>query len=223
LKLADMTGRELLLRIGPPVVAVLLAIHFLGDPLIYFGAPVRGRVVDEATGSPLEGVSIVAEWQLAELSWPGTSAGRRIEVLEATTNAKGEYSIPWWGPALRPPFAALRDRSPRLTYFKGGYYPIVRSNKNDSDAMIRKSDLDGKDLRLTAFDGNFLALSNAFSVSRPDLLGCWRKCPQYVLAVDREANRLRSIARPLGPSFPLPPLLDWMTDEDRSYFLSHLK
>jgi hypothetical protein len=218
-----MTGRELLIRIGPPVIVVLLAVHFIGDPLIYFGAPVRGRVVDETTGSPLEGVSIVAEWQLAELSWPGTSAGRRLKVLETTTNARGEYSLPWWGPLLRPPFAALLDRSPRLTYFKGGYYPIVKSNKNDSDAMIRKSDLDGKVVPLKPFDGDFLALSDAFSVSRPDLLGCWRECPQYVLAIDREAKRIRSIARPSAPAFPLPPLLDWKTKEDRSYFLSHQK
>lgn len=216
-----MTGRELLIRIGPPVVIILLAIHFLGDPLIYFGAPVRGRVVDEATGAPLEGVSIVAEWQLAELSWPGTSAGRRLEVLEAATNAKGEYSLPWWGPTLRPPFAALRDRSPRLTYFKGGYYPIVRSNKADSDAMIRKSDFDGTVVQLKPFDGDYSRLSNAFSVSDPSLLGCWRQCPHYMLALDAEAARLRQTVPSSVSVFSFPPSLDRMTEENRNYFLKH--
>src|SRR5690348_14699500 len=160
-----MTARELLVRFGPPAVVVLLAVHFLGDPLIYFGAPVHGRVVDEATGTPLNGVSIVAEYQLAELSWPGTSAGRRLRVVETTTNTKGEYSIPWWGPAFRPPFTALRNRSPMLTYFKTAHYPVVKMNERDSDAMIRKSDLDGEVVRLKPFDGDYEKLSNAFAAS----------------------------------------------------------
>jgi len=223
LKLAEMTGGELLIRIVPPIVVILLAIHFLGDPLIYFGAPVRGLVVDEATGAPLADVSIVAEYQLAELSWPGTSAGRRIRVLEAKTDAKGEYYLPWWGPVFRPLFAALRDRSPMLTYFKSAHYPLVKTNEHDSDAMIRKSDWDGGVVRLKPFDGDFSALSSAFFASRPDMLGCWRDCPQYVLAVDLEARRLASLVPSPTPRFPIPPLLDRMNEKDRSYFLRHRK
>jgi hypothetical protein len=201
----------------------LLAIHFLGDPLIYFGAPVRGRVIDEATGAPLAGVSIVAEYQLAELIWFGTSAGRRLRVLEATTDAKGEYSFPWWGPVFRPPFAALRDRSPMLTYSKSAHYPIVKMNAHDSDAMIRKSDLDGKVVRLRPFDGDYEKLSNAFSSSDPSMLGCWRECPHYVLALDTEAKRLRDTIPQSVTVFSFPLSLDRMTQANRDYFLKYKK
>lgn len=221
--LANITAREVLIRIGPPAILVLLAIHFLGDPLIYFGAPVNGQVVDGATGAPLAGVSIVAEYQLAELSWPGTSAGRRLRVLEATTDAKGQYSLPWWGPALRPPFAALRNRSPMLTYFKSAHYPLVSMNEHDSDAMIRKSDLDGEVVRLKPFDGDYEKLSSAFSSSDPSMLGCWRQCPRYVLALDAEAKRLRETIPHSIAVFSFPRSLDRMTEENRNYFLKYKK
>jgi hypothetical protein len=148
--------------------------------------------------------------------------GNRLKVIEARTGPGGEYVIPGWGPIVRPPWGALEEHSPALTFFKSEYYPKLASNEHASDDMIRNSELDGRTIQLKKFDGNFSLLSRRFLSTDAWLTGCWRDCPLYVLALAAEANRLRTIV-PRGTPFSFPHDLDSMSNEDRNYFLRYHK
>jgi len=50
-------------------ILILLAVFqfslwVFGDPPVYFAKSIRGQVVDAETGQPLEGVVVVAKWQV---------------------------------------------------------------------------------------------------------------------------------------------------------------
>jgi len=153
-----MRGRTILRRLAWGAILLLVSAVLLAHPIVYFGNEVRGKVIDDETGAPLEGTSIVAEWQIYVMGIQPHS-GDRIKVLEAETNKDGEYVLPAWGPVPRPPWGALMDRSPRIILFKSGYYPKVLVNERNSDDMYRESDFNGKTIQLKKFDGNFELLS----------------------------------------------------------------
>ena len=107
-----------------------------------------------------------------------------------------------------------------LTFFKSGYYPKVIMNTRPSNQMTRDSEFNGKTIGLKAFDGDFVLLDRYLGNSDPWLTGCWRACPHYVLALDAEAKRLRTIV-PRTVYFAFPRELERMSQDDRVYFLSH--
>ena len=216
-----MTRRNLLKRLGLAAILIAIPIIALAPPLVYFGKEIRGRVVDADTGAPVEGVSIVAEWQIYVMVVQPHLDGR-IKVIETTTQSNGDYLVHGWGPVVRPPWGALFKHSPTLTLFKSGYYPKSLLNNRDSDNMVRKSDFNGKMIQLKRFDGDFQALNSQFLSTDAWLTGCWRDCPQYVLALDAEAKRLRTMI-PRGMFFAFPQELESMSAADREYFMSYRK
>ena len=88
-------------------------------PPSYSAKDIRATVVNEETGEPLEGVVVVALWELRQVS-----ARPRIHITEAVTDAQGQFHIPGWGPKVRPPLAELAHRSPLLVLFKPGFVPL---------------------------------------------------------------------------------------------------
>lgn len=88
-------------------------------PPFYSAKDIRATVVNEETGEPLEGVVVVALWELQQVS-----ARPRLHITEAVTDAQGRFHIPGWGPKPRPPLAHLGHRSPLLILFKGGFVPL---------------------------------------------------------------------------------------------------
>ncbi|HEY2864446.1 MAG TPA: hypothetical protein VGK37_12575 [Casimicrobiaceae bacterium] len=196
---------------------LLVSAVLLAHPIVYFGNEVRGEVVDDETGAPLEGTSIVGEWQIYVMVIQPHS-GDRIKVIETETNKDGDYVLPAWGPVPRPPWGALLDRSPMIILFKSGYYPKVVVNEHNSDDMYRDSDFNGKTIRLRKFDGNFELLSQYLVIASPAQGGCWRECPHYVMALDAEARRLLKVVPSKMLSFGLPQTLETMTEDDRTYF-----
>jgi hypothetical protein len=83
------------------------------DPAAYSGAPIRGQVMDDATGKPLEGAIVVAQWELVREVIPGLvneSYGDVLNIAEAVTDRDGRYEIPGWGPIARPMFFHLEER-----------------------------------------------------------------------------------------------------------------
>lgn len=203
--------------------AILIAIPVIAfaPPLVYFGKEIRGKVVDADTGAPLEDVSIVAEWQIYVMVIQ-SHLGNRIKVIETTTGSDGNYVVHGWGPIIRPPWGALLDHSPKLTFFKSGYYPKAVLNERESERMIRDSEFNGKTIRLKQFDGNFDLLDRLLSITTPWLTGCWRDCPHYVIALDAEAKRLRKVV-PRTMFFAFPQELERMSPEDRAFFAQHTK
>ena len=216
-----MTRRALWKRLAMGAILIAIPVIAFAPPLVYFGKEIRGKVVDADTGTPLDGVSIVAEWQIYVMAVQ-SHLGDRVKVIETNTGSDGNYLVPGWGPVVRPPWGALLNHSPRLTFFKSGYYPKVVLNERESDAMIRKSEFDGKEIFLKQFDGNFALLDRLLAVSSPWLTGCWRDCPHYVIALDLEAKRLRAIV-PSTIFFSFPQELQLMSPADRAFFVQFKK
>lgn len=120
---AGIRGFALLLLtylVSAPVLVWAIA------PPFYSAKPVQATVVDEVSGSPLSGVIVVAIWQLKAIS----GLGPRLQVSETLTDHQGRFSIPGWGPRMRPPLTEFRRSSPRLVFFKRGYVPLVLYNES---------------------------------------------------------------------------------------------
>jgi hypothetical protein len=164
-------------------------------PLSYSAKSIQGRVVDAATGQPVAGVIVVAQWIL---TMPGTGAGPRLQVLEIVTDTTGAYQFPAWGPKVNPryPLSRLVASDPLIDFFLPGYTPRSVVNNFSSTASLRASEWDGKTITLERFTGpdnewvmtlmhlqNFLGWGDEMD---------WRLVPRMTLALELERLRLES-------------------------------
>jgi hypothetical protein len=106
------------LALAPRPVAALLR------PPFYSARSIQATVVDEATRRPVEGVVVVAIWELSTIS----GRGHVLQISETVTDAQGKFSLPGFGPRLRPPLHEARERMPYLVFFKHGYVPLSLEN-----------------------------------------------------------------------------------------------
>ncbi len=97
-----MTRRELWKRLGIGAILIAIPVIAFAPPLVYFGKEIRGKVVDADTGAPLEGVSIVAEWQIY-VTVIQPHFGERLKVIETETNSTGELPLSQMGPGYTAP------------------------------------------------------------------------------------------------------------------------
>ena len=133
------------------IVAALLAATctfapptYYTAPIVYFGAPIEGRVVDADTQKPIEGAVVAVEWEMIG-SW-----GRRGQFVEreVLTAADGKFKVPGWGPRFRSPIGGVLEDDPTIWVFKSAYGYHVSSNRADSNTFIRRSNVDGKTIVL---------------------------------------------------------------------------
>jgi len=116
-------------------------------------------VVDDVTGDPLEGVIIVAQWELVHEVIPmlvNQRNGDTLKIIEVVSDKEGKYFIPGWGPLLRPLFFHLEERDPSIVFFKSEYYPQGTSNEIRSQYSrnsVRTSQINGETIRLRKFTG----------------------------------------------------------------------
>ncbi len=129
------------------------------DPLVYSANPIRGQVLDDVSGEPLEGVTVVAQWELVREVIPGLinkSYGDVLKIVEVVSDRAGNYVIPGWGPLPRPTLFHLEDLDPSIAFFQPGYYPRYVANEARSTYnrdSVRTSQWDGKTVRLRKFTG----------------------------------------------------------------------
>lgn len=184
------------------MVALLFPLWVFGDPPVYFAKEIHGQVVDAESGQALEGVVVVASWEPCWIGiGHGGDCGGSINTLEAVTDKEGKYLIPGWGPRPRLPFSFLSHLDPVLRFFKSDFYPQGLSNRlysyeNHNRSMTRKSEWDGKAIKLKPFKGDDWAdygsqVSYSWSSGGSD---CVRECPRYVLALDAESKRIKAAA-----------------------------
>ncbi len=129
----------------------LLPLQACALPLTYSARPITGYVVDADTKAPIAGAVIVADWVLMVAG--GGDRVRSLQTIETVTDWDGHYSIPGWGPKLRPTGVELTDSDPKLIVFKSTYVPEFLYNKHERATSVRGSDWDGKTIALKAFRG----------------------------------------------------------------------
>lgn len=215
-------SRTLLLALG-----MVLATQAEEDlpPLTYSAKPVQGVVVDAGTGEPLEGVIIVAQWILDEL---GKGPWRRLHVFETTTDAKGNYLIPGWGPKENTwyPWTRLRDEDPALSFFKRGYIPHYAQNRWERNESVRFSEWDGKTIKLNKFRGTDDDWIKKLSLLQTSLswgseVMQWQHVPRITLVLEEE--RLMLVRHPLTVSYLSPLSTLGTTVEEVRHFLERQK
>lgn len=129
-------------------------------PSVYSAESIRAWVVDAETKQPLEGVVVVAHWQLFYSTVGGRVPGGQLMVLESITDRDGKYTFPAWGPKKVPqykpqkgdiwiahipffvPDSYLDNRDPQLLLFKSGYEYQRLANEVSSKtnmASVRRS------------------------------------------------------------------------------------
>lgn len=194
-------------------LAVLLAaLPACAHPPVYSAKEIRGQVVDAQSDEPLEGVIIVAQWELFQIGLGhGGHKGQMVNIIEVVTDNMGNYFIPEWGPRPRPPFHYLDNRDPELSIFKSGYSPQwlanpLLSEKNMNRDSLRTSQWDRKVIRLNKFEGSLEDYADRLYGLRSGLAEDgrkWRSFPRMVIALDAEMRRLKSLGLKPGYGFSI--------------------
>lgn len=83
--------------------------------LVRYDGPYKGRVVDEETGKPIEGVVVLGVWNTV-MNTPAGETRHYSDAVEVVTNAKGKFEIK--GKGLRI-FSNLEPIN--VLIFKAGY------------------------------------------------------------------------------------------------------
>lgn len=138
----------------------------MAESRTYAGAPFGGRVIDAETGEPIAGVIVLAQWIVEGPAEAHPVAA--MQILETVTDQAGRYSFPGWGPKSvpRPDFwswiftPTLSTRDPQLFFMKSGYAHVYEQNDLvagkgfDTETPLRRSQLEGKDIRLKSLRGD---------------------------------------------------------------------
>lgn len=132
----------------------------------YSAEPIQAWVVDIESNQPIEGVVVVAHWQLEGGLEGGSNIGQMM-VLESVTGKDGRFSFPAWGPKEIPSGlsiwhrnARLKNLDPEMLLFKSGYEYLGLQNNKSLDEVrgerpyVRTSDWNGKTIRMKKFKGN---------------------------------------------------------------------
>jgi hypothetical protein len=120
-------------------------------PPIYIGDEIHGQVVDEEHGTEIENAVVVANYMVVT-GGPGHGGHAVWRSHEAVTDTSGNYTLPPWGPVLRPLSTAL-DRGPKIVVFKAGYESRHLYDDRKSNAMHRASQWNGQVIRLRSCAG----------------------------------------------------------------------
>ncbi len=168
----------------------------------YRAEPIEGQVVDTQTKEPVEGVIVVAHWQLVSSTFGGNYNEAQAQVLEAVTDKAGRYRFPGWGPKPKPSGQSLRNHDPELLYYKPGYKHRRLANdypSNNRCSEVRYSRWNGKTIEMDKFTGTleeyyktdlgFLGTSVGI-ILRTERCG-WKQIPHMVIAMHRQKQLLQ--------------------------------
>lgn len=183
-------------------IAVLLTSLPLIGCQIYSADPISGRVVDKATGEPLEGVVVVAAW----IPMGGMEGGNPqgiVQLLEGVTDAKGEYFIPGWGPKPYFGWGMIGLLSPQLLLFKYGFDPEILgelkylTTRAPSHMTSSRNDqvieLDRARSSLQDYARRVGSIETRVLIPVVEEGGCvWKQIPHLLKAVDEAHNVLKS-------------------------------
>jgi hypothetical protein len=160
---------------GSTLAFAALGVALLGLPLsahglIYSADAIEGWVVDAETSKPLDGVIVVAHWQLKGGLEGGTPINE-LKILETVTDSNGRYFFPAWGPkfAFSGLFGSLISESPGILMFKRGYKYRGLDNNWYPNVDTSKSDWNKKTVKLEPFSGTLAQYAQDLSGLSSDL------------------------------------------------------
>ncbi len=190
----------------------------------YSAEPIEAVVVDAQTGQPLEGVIVVAHWELKY----GTVGGRipvgQLMILEAVTDRDGRFSFPGWGPITNPTEGHLGHEDPELLFYKNGYRTLGLENRYEVDWRTkpsrRTSEWNGKTLKMTRFSGSLADYERHLSSYSGIALGflddnCnWKRAPRTIHALGEKRREFRAAG--IASDLYAPEILDYrMSDKKK--------
>lgn len=167
----------------------------------YWSDAISGRVTDEESKEPLEGVVVVAVWELVG-GLEGASVLGAVQVLETSTDKDGAYRLPAWGPIKHAGRGVLEPEAPKVLFFKQGYQFVSVRNFNvhlrGFDPNYGRSSIwSGRTVTLRNIKDDGAALSRSFTAFQRALLFAeipeecyWKKIPRAILESMRQAKVL---------------------------------
>jgi hypothetical protein len=181
-----------------PTGGVPLASCGFIPPPTYSAEAIEAWVVDEDTGQPLEGVIVVAHWELMGGLHPDTIG--QLMVMEAVTDTNGRFHFPKWGPKLRPVSGFLHNDDPQLILFKSGYHYSILANEVTSEvntSSVRRSEWNQQTIKLKKFTNHLQEYGGNIHYIEENLRfafnskSCeWKRIPRMLIALDQEKTRL---------------------------------
>lgn len=184
------------------LLAMLTPLQSCG--FVYKAEPIEAWVVDAATNQPIEGVIVVAHWQLKGGLEGGNPVGQMM-VMETVTDAKGRFYFRGWGPKLRSLEGRLKTQSPNLLLFMSGYGYRELENaltnkalRGDLDLPLR-SDWDKKTIKMEKFGGAQKEYKDMFEyfnhalerIATEKPVDChWKKIQKAIRVMNQERRRL---------------------------------
>jgi len=174
----------------------------------YRAEPLAANVVDAESGERLEGVIVVAHWEVEN---PYGATVAQVMVMETTTDKQGKFAFPAWGPkradislapaSVAPSTGRLEYQAPALLLFKRDYMPQTLANPTSGFPLdkgpLRHSYWNGKTITLNPAGGDLRKYGEALAMFEDHLRfafslhDCsWRHLPRMLVAMDREAEHL---------------------------------
>lgn len=174
-------------------------------PRTYSADRIDARVIDAETEQPLEGVIVVAHWELRSTGYnPGGSVPvGQMMTMEAITDKEGRFHFPAWGPLIAWK-GQMHDDDPQLIFFKSGYTRLILSNEDKFTLASvlrshRTSDWNGKTIEIKPFKGEmkrYVGLLHNLNAKLEQIISwnpkeCnWKKLPKAIVTMDRERKLL---------------------------------
>ena len=121
----------------------------------YSAEAIEARVVDAETNKPIEGVIVVAHWQLYGGLHPDDAG--ELTILETVTDKAGRFHFPAWGPKFANARLAWMD--PEILLFKSGFKyerianELIFAALSDMGPSLRRSRWNGKTIKMEKFGG----------------------------------------------------------------------
>ena len=187
-----------------PVLGVMIVVVYLfGRPWLYSYEAMKVRVLDAATGQPVSGVHVVANWTLETSNPGGNHSVGQVNVLEAQTDNDGVAVIPAWGPRLIL-WGKPARYAPELQFYKPGYTSHITGNRDrrqlaqedqqpaywqfDEIKLVQLKERD-KEKRLNVLVG---ASGRIITISMGNENQClWINLPNILKEFNRERVRLK--------------------------------
>lgn len=188
------------------IALLLLGVSGCASAPFYSAEAVRGKVVDNKTGKPLEHVIVLAQWKLVTTT-RGSEAGI-LKIIEVETDKQGNYVIPAWGPRPRPPFRELDYRDPVIIILKEGYVAEILVNRlvswgNRNKSSVRTSLWNGKTILLKRNGQDIERIADRLRTVHsvlPRDKSNWRKYPRTAVLLTDEHMRLYQLGLKPGRS-----------------------